>query len=105
MVRTEQRNLGDPDPVDETLLFRFSSFQIIGFLQLYCWPVGLAGYLVTHWVPRRVSLWAFVTHLLPRGWTGQAQTFKVSSAHMAERLPIYGFLKNSIRVGLIQSFW
>ena len=47
------------------------------------------------WVPRGVSLWAFVPHLLPRGWTGQAQTFRVSSAHMGERLPIYGFLKNS----------
>ena len=32
--------------------------------------------------------------LLPGGWTNQTQTFRMSSVHMADRCPIYSFLKN-----------
>ena len=32
----------------ESLLFRFNSFEMIDFVHLYCWLVGLAGCLVAH---------------------------------------------------------
>ena len=34
--------------IHESLLFRFNSFEIIGFSHLYCWLDGCAGCLVTH---------------------------------------------------------
>ena len=30
--------------IQESLLFRFNSFQIIGFTHLYCWQVGLVAH-------------------------------------------------------------
>ena len=54
------------------------------------WPVGIGGDLGG---TGQAAL--YEAKLLPAGRTKQAQTFRMSSGHMADSHPINGFLRNS----------
>ena len=49
-MATREKLAPSPAENGESLLFRFNSFQIIGFTHFYCWPMAWldAGCLVRH---------------------------------------------------------